>query len=50
MIIRTFKRVIKTGIRSAGARGLCVLFRILQPMSPKCFRSDLRPLDGPRAG
>lgn len=50
MIVRTLKRVIETGRPSAGTRALFVLFKVLQPISPRRCRSDLWPLDGSRAG
>lgn len=45
MIVNTLKRVIETGKPSPGTRALFVLFKVLQPISPKRCRSELWPLE-----
>ena len=46
MIVNTLKSVIETGRPSFGTRMLFVLFKVLQPMSPKKCRSEHWPVDG----
>lgn len=45
MIVNTLKTLLETGRPSFGTRLLFVLFRVLQPISPKRCRSEHWPLD-----
>jgi len=45
MIVNTLKAVIETGRPSFGTRMLFVLFKVLEPISPKRCRSENWPLD-----
>ena len=45
LIVNTMKSVIETGKPSFGTRLLFVLFRVLQPLSPKRSRSEHWPVD-----
>ena len=52
MIVNTLKAVIETGRPSFGTRALFVLFRVMQPFSPKASRTEHWPVDdaGPGTG
>ena len=45
MICNTMKHVIETGRPSLGTRLLFLLFRVMQPMTPKTCRSEHWPVD-----
>lgn len=45
MIASTFKSVIETGRPSFGTRMLFILFKLMEPMSPKRSRSEHWPID-----
>jgi len=45
MIINTLKRVVETGKPALGTRMLFVLFKLLEPLSPKRTRSENWPFD-----
>lgn len=44
MIVNTLKRVVETGKPSVGIRVLYVLFKLMEPLSPKRTRSENWPL------
>lgn len=46
LIVNTLKAVIETGRPSFGTRMLFVLFKVLEPISPKASRSEHWPVDG----
>ena len=45
MIVNTLKRVVETGKPSLGIRMLYVLFRVMEPISPKRCRADRWPME-----
>ena len=45
MIVNTLKRIVETGKPSLGVRSLYVLFKVLEPISPKRCRAALWPLE-----
>jgi uncharacterized protein YndB with AHSA1/START domain len=44
MIVNTIKAIVETGRPALGTRMLYVLFKVLEPISPKQCRSELWPL------
>jgi uncharacterized protein YndB with AHSA1/START domain len=44
MIVNTLKRVVETGRPSFGIRTLYVLFKLMEPLSPKKTRSEYWPI------
>ena len=49
LITATLKSVIETGRPSFGTRLLFVLFRVMEPISPKRCRSENWPVNTPKA-